>query len=71
MTYSNADALVTTDWLSDHLGDQSIRIVEVDEETALYEKDHIPGAIAWSWSEDLEFPPLAGHLDYAAMVLVV
>ena len=39
------DVLVDTQWLEDHLDDDSIRIVEVDENPALYADAHIPGAI--------------------------
>ena len=63
MTYANPDALVTTSWLADHLDDEAIRIVEVDEETALYTQNHIPGAIAWSWSDDLHHPIRRDYLD--------
>ena len=53
----------TTDWLAEYLEDDAVRIVEVDEETALYEKNHIPGAIAWSWSEDLHHGVRRDHVD--------
>ncbi len=41
MTYANPDALVTTDWLADHLDDEAVWIIEVDEDSALYAKNHI------------------------------
>ena len=63
MTYTNPDALVDTGWLADHLDDPAVRIVEVDEETALYEKNHIPEATSWSWSEDLHHPTRRDYLD--------
>ncbi len=63
MTYANPSALVSTDWLNGHLDDPSIRIIEVDEDTSLYETDHIPGAIAWSWSDDLHHPVRRDYLD--------
>jgi thiosulfate/3-mercaptopyruvate sulfurtransferase len=63
MTYFNPDALVSTDWLASHLDDPAVRIIEVDEDTTLYEKDHIPGAIAWSWSDDLHHPVRRDYLD--------
>ena len=50
MTYANPDALVTTDWLKANLSDPNLRVIEVDEDATVYDKDHIPGAIAWSWS---------------------
>ncbi len=37
------DVLVDTDWVAEHLDDDSIRIVEVDENPALYAEAHIPG----------------------------
>jgi thiosulfate/3-mercaptopyruvate sulfurtransferase len=51
--YAN-DVLVSTDWVADHLEDDSIRIVEVDENPALYAESHIPGAIGFDWKKDLQ-----------------
>jgi len=48
------DVLVETDWVADHLDDDSIRIVEVDENPALYAEAHIPGAIGFDWKHDLQ-----------------
>jgi thiosulfate/3-mercaptopyruvate sulfurtransferase len=48
------DVLVDTQWVEDHLGDDSIRIVEVDENPALYAEAHIPGAIGFDWRKDLQ-----------------
>jgi thiosulfate/3-mercaptopyruvate sulfurtransferase len=51
--YAN-DVLVDTQWVEDHLDDDSIRIVEVDENPALYQEAHIPGAIGFDWKSDLQ-----------------
>jgi thiosulfate/3-mercaptopyruvate sulfurtransferase len=51
--YAN-DVLVETQWVEDHLDDDSIRIVEVDENPALYAEAHIPGAIGFDWKQDLQ-----------------
>ena len=48
------DVLVETEWLEEHLDDDSIRIVEVDENPALYAEAHIPGAIGFDWKKDLQ-----------------
>ena len=48
------DVLVDTQWVEDHLGDNSVRIVEVDENPALYAEAHIPGAIGFDWKKDLQ-----------------
>ena len=48
------DVLVETDWVQEHLNDPDIRIVEVDENPALYAEAHIPGAIGFDWKTDLQ-----------------
>ena len=48
------DALVSTDWVAEHLDDDGLRIVEVDENPALYAEAHIPGAIGFDWRGDLQ-----------------
>src|SRR6266702_3032269 len=48
--------LVDTDWLAEHLGDSSVVVAEVDENTDLYEDGHIPGAVKLHWKEDLQDP---------------
>ncbi len=52
--YARPDVLVETDWVAAHLGDPAIRLIEVDEDTSLYAKGHIPGAIELDWWKDLE-----------------
>lgn len=61
--YANPDALVSTDWLAQHLDDAGVRIIEVDEDTTSYEKDHIPGALAWNWATDLHHPVRRDYID--------
>ena len=63
MSYANPDALVSTDWVAEHLHDESVRLVEVDEDTGAYEQGHIPGAVAWNWAEDLHHPVRRDYLD--------
>jgi thiosulfate/3-mercaptopyruvate sulfurtransferase len=54
MTAQNAsDVLVSTDWVSQHLTDPSIRIAEVDVDTAAYNQGHVPGAVGWNWTTEL------------------
>jgi thiosulfate/3-mercaptopyruvate sulfurtransferase len=62
-TIMTASALVTTGWLAEHLTDPNVRIVEVDEDTTRYHTDHIPGAVAWSWSADLHHPVRRDYVD--------
>src|SRR5438270_10107059 len=48
------DVLVEPEWLEEHLNDDSIRIVEVDENPGLYREAHIPCAIGFDWKTDLQ-----------------
>jgi thiosulfate/3-mercaptopyruvate sulfurtransferase len=48
--------LVTTEWLADHLSDDNLVVAEVDEDPALYDDGHIPGAVKLHWREDLQDP---------------
>jgi thiosulfate/3-mercaptopyruvate sulfurtransferase len=48
------DVLVDTQWVQDHLSDPAVRIVEVDENPALYAEAHIPGAVGFDWKLDLQ-----------------
>src|SRR5687767_12443238 len=52
-SYAN-DVLVTTDWLSDHIDDPEIRILEVDEDTTAYERGHVRNAVGINWRADLQ-----------------
>src|SRR5436189_5205342 len=57
------DVLVDTQWVQDHLNDDKVRIVEVDENPALYAEAHIPGAIGFDWKRDLQDQVKRDFLD--------
>jgi thiosulfate/3-mercaptopyruvate sulfurtransferase len=68
--YAN-DVLVEPSWLAEHLDDEAIRIVEVDEDRALYAQGHIPGAIGLDWRLDLQDEVRRSFLgpdDFAALL---
>jgi len=52
--YANPNALVETDWLASHYGDEGYRVVEVDVDTNSYTEAHVPGAVGWNWTLDLQ-----------------
>lgn len=61
--YANPDVLVSTEWVADHLDDESVRIVESNEDPLLYQTGHIPGAVEVDWTRDLNDPLRRDYLD--------
>lgn len=53
-SYAHPEYLVDTRWVAEHLDDPSVRIVESDEDTLLYETGHIPGAVKVDWFTTLQ-----------------
>jgi thiosulfate/3-mercaptopyruvate sulfurtransferase len=48
------DVLVDADWVEAHLDDPTVVLIEVDEDTAAYDKSHIRGAARLDWKADLQ-----------------
>lgn len=61
--YTHPEMLVSTDWVAQHLNDQTVRIVEADEDVLLYEVGHIPGAVKLDWHTDLQDPVERDFVD--------
>jgi thiosulfate/3-mercaptopyruvate sulfurtransferase len=61
--YAHPEALVSTDWVADHLGDPGVRLVESNEDILLYNTGHIPGAVKIDWVGDLNDPLIRDYLD--------
>ena len=57
--YACPKTLVDTQWLSEHLNDPNVRIVEIALNAESYEQGHIPGSIFWnamtSFTPNLQF----------------
>jgi thiosulfate/3-mercaptopyruvate sulfurtransferase len=63
--YAHPEVLVSTQWVADHLTDQTVRIVEADEDVLLYEVGHIPGAVKLDWHSELQDPIARDFVDPA------
>jgi thiosulfate/3-mercaptopyruvate sulfurtransferase len=61
--YVHPEALVSTDWLAEHLDDPNVRVVEVDEDTSAFDRGHIRNAVGWNWFEDLHAHPQRDYID--------
>ncbi|HEY9291873.1 MAG TPA: sulfurtransferase [Microlunatus sp.] len=53
---SRDQALVNADWVAEHLDDDNVVLIEVDEDTTAYAGGHIKGAIKLDWKQDLQDP---------------
>lgn len=60
--YVHPEALVSTDWVADHLNDPGVRLVESNEDPLLYASGHIPGAVEVDWTRDLNDPVRRDYL---------
>jgi thiosulfate/3-mercaptopyruvate sulfurtransferase len=63
--YAHPDALVSTDWVADHLNDPNVRIIESNEDPLLYPSGHLPGAVQVDWTNDLNDPLRRDYIDKA------
>ncbi|ARF79183.1 sulfurtransferase [Kitasatospora aureofaciens] len=62
---SRSDVLVDADWVQAHLDDPKVVIVEVDEDTSAYDKNHIRNAVRIDWKQDLQDPVRRDFIDQA------
>jgi thiosulfate/3-mercaptopyruvate sulfurtransferase len=51
--YARPEFLVSTDWVADHLGEPGLRLIQADEDVAVYDSGHIPGAVTFIWETEL------------------
>ena len=56
MPTTATEVLLSTEEVAARLGDLSLRILEVDEDTEAYGRGHLPGALAVHWKRDLQDP---------------
>jgi len=69
--YAQPDVLVSTDWVADHLDDDTVHIIEIDVDTTAYDTGHIPGAVGWNWQTELQDQvarDIVGREDFIALM---
>ncbi|KOG87780.1 sulfurtransferase [Streptomyces varsoviensis] len=62
---SRSDVLVDADWVQARIDDPKTVIVEVDEDTSAYDKNHIKNAVRIDWKKDLQDPVRRDFVDRA------
>ena len=65
MGMARNDVLVDADWVEAHSGDPGVVLVEVDEDTAAFDRGHIRQAIKIDWKKDLQDPVRRDFIDKA------
>ena len=63
--YAHPEILVDTQWLSEHLNDEKVRIVEVATNPQAIPNEVIPGAVMWNPFIDLMLPNFTVNLEKA------
>ncbi len=69
--YARDRVLVDADWALAHLTDPTVRFVEVDVDTTAYSQSHLPGAVGWDWTSQLNDGirrDLVGREDFSALL---
>jgi thiosulfate/3-mercaptopyruvate sulfurtransferase len=62
---ARSDVLVSADWVEANLSTPGVVLIEVDEDTSSYDRNHIPGAIKLDWRADLQDPVRRDFVDKA------
>jgi thiosulfate/3-mercaptopyruvate sulfurtransferase len=63
--YANPDVLVSTEWVAQHGHDPKVRVVESNEDRALYTQGHVAGAVEIDWQVDLQDQVRRDYVDRA------
>ena len=61
--YASTEALVSTEWVAEHLNDPNLKMAESNEDPLLYSSGHIRGAVEVDWTRDLNHPLRRDYLD--------
>ena len=69
--YAHPEALVSTDWVAEHLNDPNVRIIESNEDMLLYPANHIPGAVQVDWTQDLNDPIQRDYISAKAFTALM
>jgi thiosulfate/3-mercaptopyruvate sulfurtransferase len=63
--YAVPGALVSTEWLAEHLGDRGLVVAECSEDVLLYDVGHIPGAVKLDWHTELNDQQVRDYVNGA------
>ena len=61
--YAHPEVLVSISELPTYLADPRVKLVQVDEDTLLYEMGHLPGAVKLDWHTELQRTDIRDFVD--------
>lgn len=61
--YAHPDVLVNIDELDQYQNNPRVTFVQVDEDTLLYEMEHLPGAVKLDWHTELQRPDVRDFIS--------
>ena len=61
--YAHPEAIVSTNWVAEHINDPNLRLVESNEDILLYDTGHIPSATKLDWHTELNHPLRRDYLE--------
>lgn len=70
-SYARPPRLVSTEWMSANIGNPAVKVVESDEELALYDIGHIPGAVRIDRLGELDDPVVRDCVDGAGFAALM
>ncbi|GHD01328.1 sulfurtransferase [Zhihengliuella salsuginis] len=69
--YAHPERLVSTEWLAENLGADSLVVVESDEDILLYDTGHIPGSVKVDWHTELNDEVTRDYVDGAGFAALM
>lgn len=69
--YAHPEALVSTKWVEENIGQKGLVIVECDEDILLYSTGHIPTAVKIDWHTELNHPDNRDYIDGEAFAALL
>ena len=69
--YAHPEALVSTKWVEENIGQKGLVIVECDEDILLYSTGHIATAVRIDWHTELNHPDNRDYIDGEAFAALL
>jgi thiosulfate/3-mercaptopyruvate sulfurtransferase len=69
--YAHPEALVSTKWVEENIGQKGLVIVECDEDILLYSTGHIATAVKIDWHTELNHPDNRDYIDGEAFAALL